>query len=120
MDTVKYLITGKYDHNDPSYQQGIKDYYESVSQTPYYAAKRAESEQQERQERERMKVAMLNIPISDPKNKVEKGDLVAVPVDGLDSRRVTIQWLSHFKQASEDYLVVNFENVMRGMYDMFQ
>lgn len=114
MDTIKYLITGKYDHNDPSYQQGIKDYYESVSKSPYYAARRAESEKQEREERERMKVAMLNIPISDPKNKVEKGDLVAVPVDGLESRRVTIQWKKLFKQSSEDYLVVNFENLMRA------
>ena len=114
MDTIKYLITGKYDHNDPAYQQGIKDYYESVSKSPYYAARRAESEKQEREERERMKVAMLNVPISDSKNKVEKGDLVVVPVDGLDGRRVTIQWKSMFKQASEDYFVVNFENVMRG------
>ncbi|MCJ1386125.1 hypothetical protein MMC17_009250 [Xylographa soralifera] len=115
MDTIKYLITGKYDHNDPSYQQGIKDYYESVSKSPYYAARRAESEKQEREERERMKASMLNVPISDPKNKVEKGDLVVVPVDGLESRRVTIQWKRLFKQMSEEYLVVNFENVMRGM-----
>ncbi|MCJ1400390.1 hypothetical protein MMC11_003595 [Xylographa trunciseda] len=114
MDTIKYLITGKYDRNDPSYQQGIKDYYDSVSQTPYYAARRAESEKQEREERERMKASMLNVPISDPKNKVEKGDLVVVPVNGLESRRMTIQWTSVFKQVKEDYLVVNFENVMRA------
>ena len=115
MDTIKYLITGKYDHNDPSYQQGIKDYYESVSKSPMYAARRAESEKQEREERERMKVAMLNIPISNPKNKVEQGDLVVVPVNGLESRRVTIKWVSHFQQQSEDYLVVNFSNITRGM-----
>ena len=117
MDTIKYLLTGKYDTSDPSYQQGIKDHYQSIyDNSPMYAEARADDERRKQEElrRQREAAAVRFAPLSDSTNPAQKGDACAVPGDLLENNRVTIEWAQSLRQRKEDYFAVVFENATRG------